>query len=151
MKKKILLALFVGGAVAVAVAQKLKASAVPAAVKSSFAKSYPGITAKWEMEAGKYEAGFKKNGSDMSVLFEKNGTMTESETDIKTTDLPATVLAYVAAHYKGKKINEAAKITTAAGVVTFEAEVGDTDVIFDASGKFLKEVKEPKENKEGKD
>ena len=125
-----------------ACAQKLKEADVPAAVKASFAKQYSGVTAKWEKEDGKYEAGFKKDGNSMSALFEANGTMTESEMDIKVSDLPATVLAYVKEHYKGKTIKEGAKITKADGTVNYEAEVDGKDVIFDAAGKFLKEVKD---------
>jgi len=43
---------------------------------------------------------------------------------------------------RAKKIKEAAKITDAKGVVTYEAEVTGKDLIFDASGKFLKEIKD---------
>ena len=125
-----------------ACAQKLDAAKVPAAVKTSFAKQYPGAAAKWEKEDGKYEAGFKMDGSSMSALFEANGTMTESEMDIKIADLPANVLAYVKDHYKGKSIKEGAKITKADGTINYEAEVDGKDVIFDAAGKFLKEIKD---------
>ncbi len=122
-------------------AQKINASKVPAAVKDAFAKNYPGVTAKWEKEAGKYEAGFKQNGNTMSALFEASGSMTESEMDIKVADLPAPVLAYVKEHYQGMHIKEGAKISSADGTVNYEAEVNGKDVIFDANGKFLKEVK----------
>lgn len=122
-------------------AQKLDASKVPAAVKASFTKQYPGVAVKWEKENGKYEAGFKQNGNTMSALFEANGTMTESEMDIKIADLPASVTAYVKEHYKGKSIKEGAKITKADGTVNFEAEVDGKDLIFDANGKFLREMK----------
>ncbi len=122
-------------------AQKIDASRVPAAVKTAFSKQYPGVTVKWIKEDGKYEAEFKKNGNAMSALFEANGTMEESEMDIKVADLPAAVLAYVKEHYAGKKIKEGAKITKADGSVIYEAEVDGKDVLFDASGKFLKEVK----------
>lgn len=124
-----------------ACAQKLDASKVPAAVKASFAKQYPSVVVKWEKEDGKYEAGFKQNGSSMSALYEVNGTMTESEMDIKVSDLPASVLAYVKENYKGKKIKEGAKITKSDGTINFEAEVDGKDVIFDAKGNFLKEMK----------
>ena len=120
-----------------ACAQKIDASKVPVAVKSSFEKQFPGAVAKWEKEDGKFEAGFKKDGNTMSALFEANGTMTESEIDIKVADLPATVLAYVKEHYKGKSIKEGAKITKANGTVNYEAEVDGKDVIFDANGKFI--------------
>ena len=124
------------------IAQKIEMSSVPAAVKSSFEKKFPGIKAKWEKEDGKYEAGFKQEGKTMSAMFEANGTFTESEMDIKVTELPANVLSYVKSHYKGKSIKEGAKITKADGTVNYEAEVNDKDVIFNGEGKFLKETKE---------
>ena len=142
MKKSILfgvLALSIGF---FASAQKLSESKVPAAVKASFTKMYPGVSAKWEKEDGKYEANFKQAGGTLSAMFEPNGTFTESEMDIAVTDLPAKVLSYVKDNYKGKSIKEGAKITKADGTVNYEAEVDGKDVIFDASGKFLKVVKD---------
>lgn len=120
-------------------AQKLAASKVPDAVKSSFSNKYPGVTtATWEKEGVKYEAGFKKNNHTMSALFEANGTMTESEVAIKVSDLPPAVITYVKEQYKGKTIKEGAQITKADGTINFEAEVDGKDVIFDAKGNFLK-------------
>lgn len=141
MKKIMMLGVVAISFAYTACAQKLDASKVPAAVKSSFTKHYPGTTAKWEKEDGNYEANFKHNASSMSAVFEPNGTFTESEMDIKFGDLPSSVLAYVKEHYKGKPIKEGAKITKADGTVNYEAEVGGKDLIFDASGNFLKEVK----------
>ena len=123
-------------------AQKLDASKVPSAVKASFAKQYPGVTAKWEKEDGKYEAGFTKNGASMSVLIDEKGMIAETEMDIKVADLPATAAAYVKEHYKGKTIKETAKITHANGTINYEVNVNGKDVIFDANGKFLEETKE---------
>jgi hypothetical protein len=142
MKKLMMMSAFVAAIGFSACAQKIDASQVPAPVKAAFAKQYPGVSVKWEKEDGKFEAGFKQNGSTMSALFEANGTMTESEMDIKVADLPASVLAYVKDHYKGKSIKEGAKITKADGTVNFEAEVDGKDVIFDSTGKFLKEAKD---------
>ncbi len=142
MKKILLMPTLVAAIGFNAYAQKLDAAKVPAEVKASFAKQYPGATARWEKEATKFEAAFKHNGNTMSALFEPNGTMTESEMDIKVTELPAAVLAYVKEHYKGKTIKEGAKILKADGTVNYEAEVAGRDVIFDTNGKFLKEVKD---------
>ncbi|MGG9963840.1 PepSY-like domain-containing protein [Ferruginibacter sp. SUN106] len=123
-------------------AQKLDAAKVPAAVKAAFAKQYPGITCKWEKEDGQYEASFKQDGHSVSATYEATGSFTESETDIKVAELPANILAYVKAHYKGKTIKEGAKITKADGTINYEAEVNGKDVIFDAKGNFLKEMKD---------
>lgn len=142
MKKLLFVAVIITALGLNACAQKLKESEVPAAVKASFSKEYPGISARWEREDGIYEAGFKKEGKNMSVLYEANGTMTETEVDIKVRGLPAPVVSYVKEHYMGKSIKEAAKITKADGTVNYEAEVNGKDLIFDASGNFLREVKD---------
>ena len=142
MKKLSILTVVAISLAFVACGQKIDASKVPANVKASFAKSYPGITAIWEKENGKYEVNFKKDGNTMSVLIETNGNIVETETDIKTTELPAAVLAYVKQHYPGKNIKEAAKLVKADGSVNYEAEVNGKDVIFDANGKFIKEAKD---------
>lgn len=125
-----------------AAAQKIDASKVPAAVKESFAKKYPGKKANWENEKGEFEAGFTDKGRTMSVLFTADGTLTETEVDIQQSALPAPVLAYIKQHYKAAAIREAAKITKADGTITYEAEVNKTDILFDEKGNFLKEVKD---------
>lgn len=115
---------------------------VPESVKNSFAKQFPGITPKWEMEDGNYEAEFKHMGHEMSAVFEPKGSMTESEMAIRVSQLPAPVLEFVKTNHKGATIKEAAKITKTNGEVNYEAEVKGKDLMFDASGKFLKEVKD---------
>ena len=142
MKKIMMIAVVAVSIGLSACGQKIAAAKVPAAVKASFEKNYPGSSAEWEKENGKYEANFKKDAVTMSALFEANGTFAESEMDIKVADLPAGVLAYVKEHYKGKTIKEGAKITKADGTVNYEAEVAGKDVIFDANGKFIKEAKD---------
>lgn len=142
MKKLMMMSALVAAIGFSACAQKLDESKVPAAAKAAFAKQYPGISAKWEKEAGNYEVNFKQNGATMSALYDANGSIKETEMDIKVADLPASVLAYVKDHYKGKSIKEGAKITKADGTVNYEAEVDGKDVIFDATGKFLKEAKD---------
>ena len=140
--KKLLIVLFASGAVSLtASAQKVDASKVPASVKKSFTEQFPGATGKWEMEKGNYEAGFKHQGKVMSALFDANGTMTESEIAIKESGLPTAVNDYLKKHYKGAKIKEAAKITKADGEMNYEAEVNGKDLLFDANGNFLTEVK----------
>lgn len=139
MKQLIVIALVAATATEVQ-AQKINATKVPASVKVAFTKQYPGITAKWEKEDGKYEAGFTQNGHIMSATYQPNGSLTEAEIDIAITELPAGATAYVKINYKGKRIKAAAKITKADGSINYEAEVNGKDVIFDADGKFLKEV-----------
>ncbi len=141
--KKIMMTVAVAVAVVfTAAAQKIKEAEVPEAVKTAFVKQYPGVAVKWEKEDGLFEAGFKKEGSSMSALYEANGTVTETEIEMPVAELPAVVLDYVKEHYSGKKIKEASRITKADGTLNYEAEVAGKDVLFDATGKFIKEAKD---------
>ena len=142
MKKSLLSSIVFIAFAVIAYGQKMDASKVPEAVKASFAKLHPGMTPKWEKENGKYEALFKLNGNAASATFDANGKLEEGEENIKVSDLPATIQKYLTDHYKGKKIKEAAKITLPDGTLQYEAEVDGKGLIFDASGKFLKETKE---------
>ena len=141
MKKPIAISLLLTICCLKGFSQKVKESELPAQVRTSFGKLFPGSSAKWEKEDGNYEAGFKKEGMQISATFQADGTFMESETTIKQSELPPSVINYLQANYANKKIKESAKITSAAGITTYEAEVDDKDLIFDGNGKFLKEVK----------
>jgi len=142
MKKLFFMAVAIGAIAVSACGQKLKESQVPAATRAAFAKQYPGIKGSWEKENGNYEVNFKQAGKTMSAVIEKNGTIVETETAIPASDLPQSASAYIKEHYKGAKIQEAAKIVKAGGEVNYEAEINHKDVVFDANGKFIKEAKE---------
>jgi hypothetical protein len=119
--------------------QNLKESDVPSAVKTKFAAMYPNVTGtKWEMENGKYEAEFKENNVETSVLFEAIGKYIQTEVEIPVSSLPAGVRDYASKTLKAKKINEACQITSSDGTVTYEAEIGKDDYLFDSNGSFLK-------------
>lgn len=97
---------------------------VPKSAKDSFSKLYPkAIEVKWDKENQGYEASFKFNGKDMSVIFDENGKVLETETAIEVSQLPNGVEKYVMNNYKGFKITGAAKIVKANGEELYEAEV----------------------------
>ncbi len=115
----------------------------PAAAKTAFAKAFPGAEkAKWGKEKKGYEVEFSLSGKQMSAVYDKTGAIKETEEDIKPDALPGAVTSYVKAHYPKAFIKEAAKITLANGEVNYEAEVNKKDLIFDATGKFLREEKD---------
>lgn len=123
--------------------EKEKSVPAPAAAKEAFVKAYPAASkVKWEKEDGNYEVNFVKDGKKMSAVYDSKGVLKETETAISVSELPAAATEYIKQHYKGAAVKEAAKITNAAGVVTYEAEVNKKDVIFDANGKFIKEAKD---------
>ena len=115
---------------------------VPNAVESAFSKEYPGEKGIWDKEKNMYEVDFKKNGSSMSALYDVNGNKTETEIDIKVSDLPAPAVTWLSNHFEGREIKESSMITKADGEVNYEAEVNGRDVIFNKEGKFLRTVKD---------
>lgn len=110
---------------------------------NGFEKNFPGAAkVKWEQEKNNYEVNFIQKGKDMSALLSRSGVLVESEMSITKEQLPAAALDYIAKNFKGQKIKEAAKITSSEKIVTYEAEVNKTDLIFDAQGKFIKIAKD---------
>ncbi|HEY4798270.1 MAG TPA: PepSY-like domain-containing protein [Bacteroidia bacterium] len=144
--KKIFLAMALMGIVSLS-ASAAGETEVPAAVKSSFQKLYPKAEkVKWGKEDVNYEAEFKQNGTEMSCLFDKDGKLLETETEIEISALPKAVSDYVTKNYPNDKIREASKIVDAKNVVTYEAEVKEGDLVFDAQGNFIRKVVEKKDN-----
>lgn len=127
---------------------------IPKSAKDSFSKLYPKATeVKWDKENQGYEASFKLDGKDLSVIFDKAGKVMETETAIEISQLPKGIEKYVMDNYKGYKITGAAKIVKANGEETYEAEVtkgkDKKDLLFDKSGKpEKKDVNKENENEE---
>ena len=125
---------------------------VPEPVKAKFATMYPKAdNAKWEMEDGNYEATFKAEKTETSVIISADGNIVQTETEIDAALLPQPIHDYVAAQLGGKKITSAAKIMNSTGNVTYEAEVGETDYLFDSMGQFTGKEEEEKGKEDDKD
>ncbi len=131
---------------------------VPKIVKDSFTKLYPKVTdVKWDKEGKtEFEAGFKENGKDVSVVFDEKGNLIETETAIQINELPKSAASFVEKNYTGFKISEAAKIISAKGEVTFEAEITKDkvkkDLLFDSKGNIdQKDMSSENEDEEDED
>ena len=73
----------------------------------------------------------------MSALHDASGNKTETEMDIKISELPVGGTDYITKNYKGEKIKEAAIITKANGEVNYDIEVKGMDLLFTKEGKFI--------------
>ncbi|MDZ4846483.1 MAG: hypothetical protein SH857_13150 [Chitinophagales bacterium] len=134
--------------VASANAQKIKDKDVPASLKTSLQSKYPAATdLKWEKENDNYEAEFEVGETDYSVVFDNTRNILETEVEIKADELPVAAMEYVFKNHSGQKITEAATITDAKGVVTYEAEIKGRSLIFDSNGNFIKEEAEQEDDK----
>ncbi len=146
MKNTLLIAICLG--LTTVQAQKIKESEVPVAVKEGFKKNFPNSKAeKWEKEGANYEAEFDLNKIETSVLLDATGNVLETESEINIQQLPTAATAYLQKNAAGQKIKEAAKITDSKGTVTYEAEAGGADYIFDSTGAFIKKEVEKEEKK----
>ncbi len=123
-------------------AQKKQKLEVPTEVKKAFATRFPDAKVEeWQKKGDFFEAEFELNKIEQSVLIDAKGDILEIEEEIKVKQLPSSIFAYVAKNYPKQKIKEASKITNAAGIVTYEAEIKNIDLLFDETGNFLKEDK----------
>ena len=116
---------------------------VPPNIKAAFAQKYPvARKVKWDKEGDKYECSFRLNEKSISVLYDINGQIEETETAIAVSALPPEAKIYAVS--KGH-IKEAAKIVSSDGKVTYEAEVKGKDLIFDEMGNYLEAGSETKD------
>lgn len=111
----------------------------PQVVKTAFEKLYPDVkNAEWDTEGGNYEAGFRMNNLKYSVLFDAQGKLLKTESEINASELPQAIKDYVASNYPGKQIKGATRVVDAQDKISYEAEIDGRYLIFDAQGSFLK-------------
>jgi hypothetical protein len=122
----------------------------PEVVKKAFAQKFAAVkSVKWDKEsANEWEAEFTFNGKEMTASYDNAGKWLESETEITSKELPAPVSATLAKDFAGYKIGEIGIVEDPA-MKGFEVALtkGTTalEVIFDASGKVLKNTPAAKE------
>ena len=126
---------------------KPKNEKIPATAKAGFATQFPSAgKVKWSVEKpGEYEAEFKLNDVETSVLLDAKGQVLETETEIEEGELPQAVKALLDQDFAGYKIDEIEKAVDSKGVTTFEMEAAHRkdklEISFDSNGKLLS--KEP--------
>ena len=122
----------------VSFAQKTKEQNVPQIIKDALTEKFPNVkNVKWDKEENNFEASFKNNNIDNSILFNANGKIIETEIAIEVNQLPKNALQYLKDNFKNEKVKEAAKIITEKGNLIYEAEVKGKDLFFDENGNFI--------------
>lgn len=140
--KKILLLLALAAFTGNAQAQKCKAKDVPAPVRNAFQTAYPDIKKTyWGKDSVNYQVAFFTGKAPISVTYDITGKRIITERQMPVEDLPKGIIEYVQKNYPGKIFLEAAQITDAEGVVTYETQVKDLALIFDNKGNFIESLK----------
>ncbi|MCB2205527.1 PepSY-like domain-containing protein [bacterium] len=130
---------------------------IPPAVSKAFDVKFPGaVDLRWDKEDAKtYEAEFTMDGSEMSALFDASGTWMETETSIKTRDLPQAVHETIAKQFSGYDIEDAEQIEDAKGSISYEVELENeehsVEVVFTADGHVLKQKAEKEDGQNERD
>lgn len=131
----------------------MKAQDVPQKVKDAFSKKFPTAQkVKWDKEKNnEWEAEFKMNGKEYSANFSSEGEWKETESEIKTTELPASVKKTLETEFAGYKIEEAELAETLQGTfyeVEVEKDKKEFEVVLSKDGKVIKKEESKDEDKD---
>jgi len=135
--------------------KKITVQQVPKPVLEAFHKAYPqALDVKYEVEkdAGKtvYEVEFKEQGIKREATYAAEGTLLETEEDIKPDTLPAAITEALKKSHPQATVEEAEKVMKPDGSVSgYEVEIKDGkkefEIRLDATGKIFKTGTEKKE------
>jgi hypothetical protein len=142
MKNLARTAFWLVGILLVGCSAKWDESQLPSPVKDAFAKKYPGMKATWQKEGSQYEAEFNMEGKNYTAVYGADGSLEETEMDIALTELPDSARTYLQNHFKAEEIKEIEKLIMPNGEFSFEAEAGGQELLFDNTGKFVKQEKD---------
>lgn len=136
--KKILLPIALLLIILNACEQKFETWQVPKEVLHNFKQQYPSIEADWEIEDSLYEATFKTGGNHISLSYNKNGDLLQSEKIIQPAELPDQIKNYLSQNYKDQKIKKSKKVTNNDGEINYEMSLDGFTLTFNEKGEFIK-------------
>lgn len=122
------------------------------AAKAAFDKKYPAAAdVKWGKEnKNEYEAEFTLNGTKMAANFLTNGKWVVTETSTTLAELPQAVqTAFKSKHATATLVEKIEKPGAAmAYEIEYKSGKKNTEIVYDANGKEVKEKKEKEEKGE---
>jgi len=127
---------------------------VPDAVKKAFQTAHSDKKAEWEKEDDSYEAEYKENGIEKSIVYDAQGNVIETEAEIPVAELPAGVADYVNKNHNGYTIEEAERMESSKGTF-YEVEIKgkgqELELVFDSNGNFVEQETEDEPDDSEKD
>ncbi len=139
--KKLIFVLAIIGLALGSYAQNLLPADVPEVVVKSFVKKNPKVEqVEWSKTGDFFKATFTDEDSGRSVYFDEAGKVKQSEMQVKVSQLPTPILKYVNDNHPTDVVKQSSKITTAKGKSTYLLKVKDSELVFDANGKYMEPV-----------
>lgn len=119
-------------------AQEIEVSEIPQTVLDEFNLVYPDArNIQWHFTHPYYVAEFRNNKMETMAIMSRDGDLTKTETEIKTTALPLEALGYLDNIETEEKIEWASITEDHTGMITFEAIMDKKAYIFDSNGQLL--------------
>ncbi|GAB4251002.1 MAG: hypothetical protein Kow0079_04650 [Vicingaceae bacterium] len=123
---------------------------IPENVLKTFNQNYPEAkNVEWEMEGNNYEAVYTENNLEKSIVYNKEGVIILTETQINITDLSENIKNYINENYPASEIEKAEKEDSNEGVF-YEVEIindnDEVELVFDSNGNFLKVEKDDEDD-----
>ena len=117
-------------------------SMFPKKISKEFLKLYPRVTKSfWDKEGKDYQVEFKKDKTEMSVIFNHKGNVLEKEFVIKNSVLPYGIKKFVSDLYPKYKISKSSIINKSTGETLYETEICkgkiQKDLLFDENSKII--------------
>jgi DNA gyrase/topoisomerase IV subunit A len=117
---------------------------VPEKVIETFKSQFQGASkVKWRKEKKWYEAKFKLNKQEKTVLYDKNAKMLILESAVTAQQLPTPALKVLSRDFNEFKIKDVTKIESSHPVI-YEIEIQNNEqgkeIFIDSEGKILKET-----------
>jgi uncharacterized membrane protein YkoI len=125
--------------------QDLPASKVPSVVQNAVQAGFSAAAdIEWEKKSNAYEAEFKLDSIEHSVLIDNTGKILSHKSDITEQDIPGPVMASIGRE-TGYKVDDAEKLEKD-GIVYFQVELEargkkDKKVVYTADGTIAANIK----------
>lgn len=137
------------------VSQEVTPDKVPAQVKQTFTKMFPGAAeAKYGMEKKNYVISFKDQEAEKSASFSSTGRWLETQTKITESDIPKKVMKAINKSFKGYTISEISTLESPSVESSYKMNVKNDnlgyEVQFGPKGNLMKKTPLKKEKAEKK-
>ncbi len=114
---------------------------IPLPVLDQFRLSYPDAqNIEWKAQHGKYLALFRNYKMNTAAMLSEDGTMLQTETEIKTIALPLHATLFLKEEIGVRKIEYASIVENESGVITFKARADKAQYWFDSDGQLFNQT-----------
>ncbi len=125
---------------------------MPKSIIKEFHNTHPHAeNISWEKDGEYWEVEFTSNGQEMEIVYDRNGSVVETEVQISQDALPGNLLLYLEDMYTSYTIIESEKIENTMGIfyeIELSADGKNMEMIFYEDGRFYRMEDEDEDDDE---